>query len=162
METRAVISVPWQRFVNGISNVKHCSHQHQCWFISLCSCTGHGHCWEELCFPYLSPSSTFLPHWEDIWSPTRPALSIPAPFPPSLPPSSLLLFQDAGIRLETGEIQVNRHWLPVRVRDLLRLMMYASWSPRSQGSFPEGFHSLELKYELPVSVHSCPCKCLLT
>lgn len=44
-------------------------------------------------------TSTFLPHWEDIWSPTRPALCTPPPLPSSLPPSflsALLLFLHAG------------------------------------------------------------------
>lgn len=31
-------------------------------------------------------TSAFLPHWEDIWSPTRPALCTPPPLPPASPP----------------------------------------------------------------------------
>ncbi len=31
-------------------------------------------------------TSSFLPHWEDIWSPTRPALCSPPPLPPPSPP----------------------------------------------------------------------------
>lgn len=55
-------------------------------------------------------TSTFLPHWEDIWSPTRPALCSSPP----LPPSSPLFFQGEGSTQTHGaRIQVIRHWLPL-------------------------------------------------
>lgn len=67
-----------------------------------------------------------------------PQPDLPSPSQlPNLPPSCLLLFQDCGDPLRNWRIQVNHHWLPVRVRDLLRLMMHAVWSPGSQGSLPE-------------------------
>lgn len=150
---------PDRGFVNGISNVKHCSHQHHFWFIACVPALDKATAEKSSAF-----HTSLLPrHSSPTGRTSGPQPDLPSPSQlPSLPPSSLLLFQDAGIRSETGAIQVNRHWLPVRVRDLLRLIMHASWSPRSQGSLPEGFHSLELKYELTVIVHSCPCKCLLT
>lgn len=53
-----------------------------------------GNCWEAplLFYTSLLPSiltSSFLPHWEDIWSPTRPALCSPPPLPQSFPPPIL-------------------------------------------------------------------------
>ena len=123
---------PWQTLlINSTSNLKHCSHLHDHWFISICSCAEHGNCWEELCFPYHSPSSTFLPHWEDIWSPTRPALCIPAPHPPSILFAPLP--RCAGL-LRKQRFLVIIHWLAVSVRHLFRLMLHTAWSRAAQGS----------------------------
>lgn len=61
-----------------------------------CGDDRHGNRWEisSLHASSLPPilTSTFLPHWEDIWSPTRPALC----GTPPLPPSSPLFFQGEG------------------------------------------------------------------
>lgn len=48
-------------------------------------------------------TSSFLPHWEDIWSPTRPALCSPPPLPLSSPPMFALhagIHSDAELQIE--------------------------------------------------------------
>lgn len=58
-------------------------------------------------------TSSFLPHWEDIWSPTRPALCSPPSIHPLLP-SSLLLLLHARIHSSTAlGIQVIHYWLSI-------------------------------------------------
>lgn len=80
--------------------MQHCSHHlyFVLWFISMfnsmniMSPTNMATAENRPFYTSLLPSiltSTFLPHWEDIWSPTRPALCNPPPLPPSLTPSIL-------------------------------------------------------------------------
>lgn len=50
-------------------------------------------------------TSTFLPHWEDIWSPTRPALCNPPPLPPSLHPLYSSFYMQGSTQTQSKEFK---------------------------------------------------------
>lgn len=81
-------------------------------------------------------TSLFLPHWEDIWSPTRPALCSPPPplsLHPFLLPSSVVLYLHRDPLRHRLGIQVTHRQLSVRARDLFSLIMHTVTPPPARG-----------------------------